>query len=91
LNTKEQDKFKTHLGFEIRAIREKMGITQEQLGENLRIDSAYISKIERGKKPIPLLSLFELLAFSDDESIDNLITNIVKKVKGYDCYKGKNW
>ncbi|MFT6835494.1 MAG: transcriptional regulator with XRE-family HTH domain [Francisellaceae bacterium] len=87
----EEKKFRSQLGFEIRIIREKLGITQEQLGESLRIDSAYISKIERGIKPIPLQSLFELFAFCGEESINDLIINIINKVKNYDCYNGKNW
>lgn len=68
-----------------------MGITQEQLGECLRIDSAYISKIERGIKPIPLQSLFEIFAFCGEESVNELLINIINKVKDYDCYNGKNW
>ncbi|KAF7767192.1 hypothetical protein PUND_a3121 [Pseudoalteromonas undina] len=55
------------------------------------MDSAYISKIERGIKPIPLQSLFELFSFCDEESVNELIINIIDKVKNYDSYIGKNW
>ncbi|GCF90754.1 helix-turn-helix domain-containing protein [Shewanella sp. M-Br] len=82
MDKKQRDKFKLQVGLEVRTIREKLGITQVQLGDSLGLESAYISKIERGVKPLPLLSLFELLSICDEESSNQFIINMIKKVKG---------
>lgn len=48
------------IGRRIKKAREKKGLTQEKLAEELDVSNAYISKIERGKTPISLDRLSEL-------------------------------
>ncbi|GGG67411.1 helix-turn-helix domain-containing protein [Paenibacillus radicis (ex Gao et al. 2016)] len=48
------------IGRRIKKAREKKGLTQERLAEELDVSNAYISKIERGKTPISLDRLSDL-------------------------------
>jgi transcriptional regulator with XRE-family HTH domain len=45
------------IGGKIQHIREKKGITQDQLGETTGINAKYISAIERGQKNLTVLTL----------------------------------
>lgn len=45
------------VGENIRTLREKQGLTQEQLAEKANMHRAYIGQIERGEKNIGLKNL----------------------------------
>jgi transcriptional regulator with XRE-family HTH domain len=45
------------VGFNIRAIREARGLSQEELGDLAGLHRAYIGQIERGEKNIGLKNL----------------------------------
>jgi transcriptional regulator with XRE-family HTH domain len=45
------------IGAKIQNIREKNGITQDQLGERTGINAKYVSAIERGQKNLTILTL----------------------------------
>ncbi|HOY30268.1 MAG TPA: helix-turn-helix transcriptional regulator [Bacteroidales bacterium] len=40
------------LGEKIKLIREEMGMSQRELGGFIEVDAAFISKVEKGEKPI---------------------------------------
>lgn len=50
----------TLLGKRVRALREEMGISQEELAFRAEIDRTYISQIERGIGNPSLLVLFKI-------------------------------
>jgi len=81
------------IGRRIKSAREKKGLTQEKLAEELDVSNAYISKIERGKTPISLDRLSELslvleqsteylLSGSDSASDDYLRNEIITMLEG---------
>ena len=47
------------LGKKIRAEREKLGISQEKLGELAKVHRTYVGMIERGEKNITLSNLIK--------------------------------
>jgi transcriptional regulator with XRE-family HTH domain len=49
--------FLIFLGKKIRAQREKMGVSQERLGELAKVHRTYIGMIERGEKNITIYNL----------------------------------
>ena len=51
---------KEMIGSRIREIRNKKGITQDQLAERVRISSKYLSSIERGKENPTLNTILKL-------------------------------
>lgn len=52
-----QKQFLIFLGREIRAQREKLGLTQEGLGKVTKFHRTYIGMIERGEKNITIANL----------------------------------
>jgi len=69
------------IGFEVKQLRKVMGLTQAEFGEKINLDAAYISKIERGIKPISSIQLFNILSICDlDDAIES-IKKIIEKVK----------
>ena len=61
------------VGAKIQSIREKKGITQDQLGEKTGMSSKYISAIERGKKNLTLLTLEKVAQGLDVEPFELLV------------------
>lgn len=58
--------------FLIKAYREKVGITQEQLAEDLDITRPYLTDIENGQRT-PSLALLEKIAKSLNTTVKELI------------------
>ena len=52
--------FLVFLGKKIRIEREKLGLSQEQLGESAKFHRTYIGMIERGEKNITISNLRKL-------------------------------
>jgi transcriptional regulator with XRE-family HTH domain len=50
------------LGKRIQSVREKQGLTQEQLEEKTDVNTKYISAIERGKKNVTVNTLMKIAA-----------------------------
>jgi len=69
------------IGFEVKQLRKVMGLTQVEFGEKINLDAAYVSKIERGIKPISSIQLFNILSICElDDAIES-IKKIIDKVK----------
>lgn len=66
---------KEMIGARIKEIRNRKGLTQEQLSENMNINPKYLSSIERGKEN-PTLNTFIKLAESLDVDIDEIFSSI---------------
>ena len=49
------------LGRALRALRDRAGMTQEQLAALLRMDATYISRIERGRRGVQWLTVQRFL------------------------------
>ena len=56
------------IGKRLKHAREKQGLTQEKLAEQLEVSNAYISKMERGKTPINLHRLSELCLILEEST-----------------------
>ena len=72
---------KTIIGSEVKELRRILGLTQAELGEKLGIDDAYISKIERGLKPISSTQLFTILSNCELNDAIECVVAIIDKVK----------
>ena len=60
-------------GEHVRALRQKLGLSQEQLASLSELDRTYISGIERGKRNISLLNVVKLassLSITSSELMD---------------------
>ena len=68
------------IGLKIQALRKTKNQTQEELAEFINVSWRTISNLETGKV-IPKLDLIYGLAKHFDISIDELVSNNVKKVK----------
>ncbi len=64
------------IGGKIQSIREKNGITQDQLGERAGINAKYVSAIERGQKNLTVLTLEKIAKGLDVELFELLILPI---------------
>lgn len=49
-----------HLRARVGAVVERSGLTQEQFGENAKIDPSTLSKLVRGKRALSLKHLFDI-------------------------------
>lgn len=58
-----------HLGHRLRAMRQRLGLTQEQLAERANLHYSYIGQVERGEK-IPSLRTLKRLASAMHTSVD---------------------
>ncbi|MDA1987122.1 helix-turn-helix transcriptional regulator [Bacillus anthracis] len=70
------------IGENIRLLRKKRGLTQEELAERINLQQAYIGGVERGERNISMLTLQKIavglevspdkvLNFSNIKSLDN--------------------
>ncbi len=66
---------KEMIGSRIKDIRNKKGITQEQLSESVGINPKYLSSIERGKEN-PTLNILLKLAQSLDVNLDEIFSSV---------------
>ena len=75
------DDIKLVIGIEVKKLRKVLGLTQVEFGGKINLDSAYISKIERGIKPISSVQLFAILSICElDDAIESVI-KIINKVR----------
>lgn len=70
----------TAIGKRIQKARKKKRMTQRELAENVDISASHLSNIERGKKPVGLLTLLKICTAlnitADSVLIDNYEQNI---------------
>ncbi|HAS8137086.1 TPA: XRE family transcriptional regulator [Vibrio vulnificus] len=85
MDKQEKLKIEAHIGHEIKQLRATLGLTQNQLADQLDMEVAYLSKIERGNKPITSAQLLSLLAGCDHQIATNFINNILHKIGSNDC------
>jgi transcriptional regulator with XRE-family HTH domain len=64
------------LGRALRSLRDRAGITQEQLAALLEMDATYISRIERGRRGVQWLTVQRFLRALDSDlhQLANAIT-----------------
>lgn len=62
-------------GFAVKARREALGLTQEDLAEKARIHRTYLSDVERGTRNLSLVNI-ERLAAALDLSISELFRQV---------------
>lgn len=60
-------------GLNIKLERIKLGLTQEEVAENLDFSSVYISNVESGKHKISLINAYKFASFYK-KSLDYLLT-----------------
>ena len=72
---RNDDHIKLIIGLEIKKLRKDLGLTQVEFGGKINLDAAYISKIERGIKPITTIQLFTILSICE---LDNAIESVIK-------------
>jgi transcriptional regulator with XRE-family HTH domain len=54
-------------GARVRAARNRLGISQEELADRARIDRTYLSGIERGRRNVALVNLVRLATALDTD------------------------
>mgnify|MGYP000639100524 CR=1 FL=1 len=72
---------KSIIGLEIKQLRKVLDLTQVEFGDKLNLDAAYISKIERGIKPISSIQLFTILSICNENDAIEFVVKIMDKVK----------
>jgi len=78
---RNDDQIKLIIGLEVKKQRKSLGLTQVEFGGKVNLDSAYVSKIERGIKPISSIQLFNILSICElDDALESVI-KIIDKVK----------
>ena len=77
----DNDQIKSIIGLEIKQLRNFLGLTQVEFGEKLNLDAAYISKIERGIKPISSIQLFTILSVCNENDAIEFVVTIIDKIK----------
>ena len=82
------------IGEKIQKLREKRGITQEQLEEKTGINAKYISSIECGQKNVTILTLEKIAKSLDVELFELLVLpkdleseDIARKAKTYQLWE----
>lgn len=60
-----QDKILLLFGEHVKKLRQKKGLSQEQLGLLAELDRTYISGIERGKRNVSLINIIKLASGLD--------------------------
>jgi transcriptional regulator with XRE-family HTH domain len=53
------------LGRALRVLRDRAGLTQEQLADRLQMDATYVSRIERGRRGVQWLTVQRFLRALD--------------------------
>lgn len=81
MEIKHAERIKSTIGIEVKQLRNKLGLTQIDFGEKLDVDAAYVSKIERGIKPISSIQLFSMLSICEQDSAIEFVIKIIDKVK----------
>jgi transcriptional regulator with XRE-family HTH domain len=66
------DDLRPALGRRVRALREKLGLSQEQLAERAQLHWTYVSEIERGRRN-PSLNILGRLARALDVPLSKLL------------------
>lgn len=69
------DDLRSGLGHRVRELRERIGLTQEQLAERANLHTTYISGIERGRRN-PGLNILAQLAKALRVTLPSLLTDL---------------
>lgn len=54
------DKDLTHFGRRVRALRERLGLSQEELADKAGIHRTYVGGVERGERNLGLKNVFRI-------------------------------
>ncbi len=60
MTSDHEDRFLTALGAAVRAARERLGLSQEDVGLEAELHRTYISGVERGVRNLTIKSLLDL-------------------------------
>lgn len=71
------------LGRALRILRDRAGVTQEQLAALLEMDATYISRIERGRRGVQWLTVQRFLRALDADL--HQLADAITKAKGSDA------
>lgn len=66
--------------FKIKQLREKAGVTQEQLASRVGISRIYLCQLENGQKLNPSIALLKRIA----QALDTTITELIVDDESYD-------
>ena len=69
------DDLRPAFGRRVRALREKLGLSQEQLAERAQLHWTYVSEIERGRRN-PSLNILARLARALDVPLGKLLSDL---------------
>ena len=58
----EADDLKRQFGLRVRALRERLGISQQELALRVKLDRTYIGSVERGERNVSLVNIHKLAA-----------------------------
>jgi transcriptional regulator with XRE-family HTH domain len=86
LNSKRANSIDTHIGNRVRLRRMLLGMSQERLGELLKVTFQQVQKYERGTNRVSASRLFELakvLGVSIDYFYDTLIARTEPQISGF--------
>lgn len=67
------------LGLRIRALRERLKLSQEELSHRARIHTTYLSDVERGRRNIGVLNIARI-AFALDLPLSELFSDFKTKL-----------
>lgn len=70
MNEEQETRVYSMLGPILRAKRNALGITQDDLAVRLNIDRAHVSRIESGFKPVSVAMLIEISAALEAEATE---------------------
>ena len=73
--------FLKELGFRIKMRRLQLGLTQAQLGEQVKMSENYISEIESGRNNITLKSLHKIFSVLKVSFFDFFNFNLLEKLE----------
>jgi len=79
------------LGKRIQTLREKRGLTQEQLEEKTEVNAKYISAVERGQQNVTVktlekiaqglnIELYQLFLFSEEAESDRVVKKAINSL-----------
>ncbi|MCH7580696.1 MAG: helix-turn-helix transcriptional regulator [Chloroflexi bacterium] len=58
----EADDLKRKFGQRVRALRERLGISQQEFAHSVKLDRTYIGSVERGERNVSLVNIHKLAA-----------------------------
>ena len=77
----EYQAIRKQIGTEVKCIRKALDLTQVELSEKINLDSAYLSKIERGIKPLSSVHLLLILSLMEPDDSQRILSKLSDTLK----------